>query len=105
MEKAENVYMQVADFGWSDLGSWGSLYDLTQKDEEGNATLKCKTLFVESSDNMVTSTGGKLIVLQGLNDYIVVESDNAILICQKSEEQRIKQFVADVNMKYGGAYL
>ena len=104
MEKAENVYMLVADFGWSDLGSWGSLYDLTQKDEDGNAALKCKALFVESKDNLVTLTESKLIVLQGLNDCIVVESDNVILICQKSEEQRVKQFVADVNMKFGGTY-
>jgi mannose-1-phosphate guanylyltransferase len=105
MEKAENVYMLVADFGWSDLGTWGSLYDLTQKDDNQNATLKCKALFVESSDNMVTLENGKLLVAQGLNDYIIVESDNVILICKKSEEQRIKQFVADVNMKFGGTYL
>ena len=105
MEKAENAYMLVADFGWSDLGTWSSLYDLTQKDDEGNAALKCKALFVESGNNLVTLSDGKLIVVQGLNDYIVVESDNVILICQKSEEQRIKQFVADVNMKFGTDYL
>ena len=105
MEKAENVYMLVADFGWSDLGSWGSLYDLTQKDDDRNASLRCKALFVESENNLVTLADGKLIVVQGLNDYIIVESDNVMLICQKSEEQRIKQFVADVNMKFGTDYI
>jgi mannose-1-phosphate guanylyltransferase len=105
MEKAENVYMLVADFGWSDLGTWGSLYDLAEKDERRNASLKGKTLFVESKDNLVTLADGKLAVIQGLEDYIVVESDNVLLICKKTEEQRIKQFVADVNMKFGNEYL
>ncbi|GHV58140.1 mannose-1-phosphate guanylyltransferase [Bacteroidia bacterium] len=105
MEKAENVYMLVADFGWSDLGTWGSLHDLAQKDDNCNATLKCKSFFVESKNNLVTLADGKLAVIQGLDDYIVVESDNVLLICQKSEEQRIKQFVNDVNMKFGTIYL
>ncbi|MDR2682363.1 MAG: mannose-1-phosphate guanylyltransferase [Dysgonamonadaceae bacterium] len=105
MEKAENVYMLVADFGWSDLGTWGSLHDLTDKDESSNAVLKCQSLLIESSDNLITLPENKLAVIQGLNDYIVVESDNVLLICKKSEEQRIKQFVADVSIKFGDAYL
>jgi mannose-1-phosphate guanylyltransferase len=105
MEKAENVSMLVADFGWFDLGTWGSLYDLAQKDDGGNVTLKCKSLFVESGNNLVTLSDGKLAVIQGLEDYIVVESENVLLICKKSEEQRIKQFVADVGMKFGTEYL
>jgi mannose-1-phosphate guanylyltransferase len=105
MEKADNVYMLVADFGWSDLGTWGSLYDLAKKDNQNNVALKCKSLFIESSDNLVTISDDKLVVVQGLEDYIVVESDNVLLICKKSEEQRIKQFVTDVNMKFGDTYL
>ncbi|MDR2683455.1 MAG: mannose-1-phosphate guanylyltransferase [Dysgonamonadaceae bacterium] len=105
MEKAENVYMLVADFGWSDLGTWGSLYDLAQKDENRNVSLKNPSLFVESGNNLVSLADGKLAVIQGLNDCIVVESDNVLLICKRSEEQRIKQFVADVNMKFGAGYL
>ncbi len=100
MEKAENVYMLCAEFGWSDLGTWGSLYDLAEKDANKNATLKCKSLFYESSNNIVTLSGNKLAVIQGLDDYIVVESGDVLLICKKSEEQRIKQFVTDVNLKY-----
>ncbi|MDR1436903.1 MAG: mannose-1-phosphate guanylyltransferase [Candidatus Symbiothrix sp.] len=105
MEKAGNVYMLVADFGWSDLGTWGSLYDLTEKDEQRNAALKCHSLFIESSNNLITLPDEKLAVIQGLNDYIIVEADNVLLICKKSEEQRIKQFVTDVNMKFGPEFM
>ncbi|GHT74217.1 mannose-1-phosphate guanylyltransferase [Bacteroidia bacterium] len=105
MEKADNVYMLMADFGWSDLGTWGSLYDLAEKDTKQNTALKCRSLFIESKDNLVILADGKLGVVQGLEDYIIVESDNVLLVCQKSEEQRIKQFVTDVNMKYGTEYL
>lgn len=105
MEKSDNVYMLVADFGWSDLGNWTSIYDLTRKDENDNAVLKCKSLFIESKNNLVTLADGKLAVVQGLDNYIVVESDNVLLICKKNEEQRIKQIVADVHMKYGEEYL
>jgi len=105
MEKAENAYMLMADFGWSDLGTWGSLYDLSEKDESRNAVLKCKSLFVESDGNLLTLPEKKLAVIQGLNDYIIAESDDILLICKKSDEQRIKQFVADISMKYGEKYL
>ena len=105
MEKADNTYMLIADFGWSDLGTWGALYDLAEKDESGNATLKCSSVFFESSNNIVTFADGKLAVIQGLDDYIVAESDNVLLICKKSEEQRIKQFVTDVSMKFGDCFV
>jgi len=105
MEKANNVYMLMADFGWSDLGTWGSLFDLSEKDSDMNAALKCKSLFIESSNNLLTLPENKLAVIQGLDDYIIAESDDILLICKKSDEQRIKQFVSDVNMKYGEKYL
>ncbi len=101
MEKADNVHMLVADFGWSDLGTWGALFDLSEKDENNNAALKCESVFYESKDNLVALSNDKLAVIQGLEDYIIAESDNTLLICKKSEEQRIKQFVADVSLKYG----
>ncbi|MDR1783761.1 MAG: mannose-1-phosphate guanylyltransferase [Dysgonamonadaceae bacterium] len=104
MEKADNVYMLMADFGWSDLGTWGSLYDISRKDPEGNATLKCSSYFVESTNNLVSLSDGKLAVIHGLDDYIIAESDDILLICKKTDEQRIKQFVADVNLKYGDRY-
>ena len=105
MEKAENVHFITATFGWSDLGTWGALYDISDKDKANNATLKCKALYYESKDNMVTLPEGKLAVIQGLEDCIVAESDNVLLICKKSEEQRIKQFVADVDLQFGENYI
>ena len=105
MEKANNVYFIIATFGWSDLGTWGALYDISGKDEANNATLKCKALYYESKDNMVTLPEGKLAVIQGLEDCIVAESDNVLLICKKTEEQRIKQFVAGVDLQFGENYI
>lgn len=105
MEKASNVCVQAADFGWSDLGTWGSLYDISEKDEDANVALISDTLFFDSSENVVTLPAGKLAVVQGLEGYIVAEADNVLLICKKEEEQRIKQFVADVKLKYGEEYI
>jgi mannose-1-phosphate guanylyltransferase len=105
MEKASNVYVATADFGWSDLGTWGSLHELSDKDKDANAALKCDTLFVDSSENIVSLPSGKLAVIQGLDNYIVAETDDILLICKKEEEQRIKQFVADIKLKYGDKYI
>ncbi|MBP5317888.1 MAG: mannose-1-phosphate guanylyltransferase [Paludibacteraceae bacterium] len=98
MEHAKQVYVLCGDYGWSDLGTWGSLYDLSEKDASGNVHLKCRMLSYDCSDNIVVLPEGKLAVLQDLNGYIVDESDNALLICRKEEEQRIRQFVNDVSM-------
>lgn len=105
MEEADNVYVIGSDFGWSDLGTWGSLHEITPKDENDNASLHCKTLYIESNDNVVTMSDDKLVVIQGLDGYIVAESDNALLICKKEEEQRIKHFVTDVKFRYGDEYI
>lgn len=98
MEHARKVDVLCGDFGWSDLGTWGSLYDLSDKDDNGNVILKCRALTYDCHDNIVVLPEGKLAVLYGLKDYIVVEADNALLICKKQEEQRIRQFVNDVSM-------
>jgi mannose-1-phosphate guanylyltransferase len=105
MEKADNVYMLMADFGWSDLGTWGSLFDLSEKDPQSNAALKGQALFIESSNSLVTLPENKLAVIQGLDDCIIADSGDILLVCKKSDEQRIKQFVAAVNMKFGEKYL
>jgi mannose-1-phosphate guanylyltransferase len=105
MENAKNVYVLCGDFGWSDLGTWGSLYDMSEKDEHQNVTLKCKSQFYESNDNIVVLPENKLAVIQNLSGYIVVESDNVLLICKKEDEQRIRHFVTDVNLKYGEGYI
>lgn len=105
MEKADNVYMLCVDFGWADLGTWGSLYDLAPKDEHKNAALKSKTMLYESQNNIITlDNPDRLAVIQGLNDFIVAEAGNVLLICKKEEEQRIKQFVADARLNHGADY-
>jgi len=105
MEKSPNVCVMAADFGWSDLGTWGSLHEISPKDEKANANLIGNTMFVDSSENVVSIPSGKLAVIQGLEGYIVAESGDVLLICKKEEEQRIRQFVTDVKLKYGDEYI
>lgn len=105
MEKADNVEVVIADFGWSDLGTWGSLYDMSTKDENRNVAKDKKVFLYESSDCLVKIPDNKLSVIQGLDDHIVVDTDDVLLICKKKEEQRIKQFVNDIKLELGGSYL
>jgi len=104
MEKAKNVYVMPSSFGWSDLGTWGSLYELSEKDEQGNVSLHSEALFYEASGNIVTLENGKLAVVQGVDDVIIAEQKGVLLVCKKAEEQRIKQFVADASDKFGGRF-
>lgn len=94
MEKAKNVYVLSADFGWSDVGTWGSLYDLSKKDENNNVSLHSKAQFYDARNNIVTLESGKLAVIEGLEDYIVAENKGVLLICRKENEQQIRQFAA-----------
>ena len=105
MEKANNVYVECVDFGWSDLGTWGSLYENSQKDENGNVMQNCDGIFYESRGNMVASKNKKAIVAVGLEDYIVADGDDVLLICPMKDEQRIKHFVNDLKAKYGDKYI
>ena len=99
MEKSDNVYVYPADFGWSDLGTWGSLYSHLELDEYRNTIQGNNVMMYDSSDNLVKVSDDKLVVLQGLQGYIVVENEGTILICKKEDEQKIKQFVADLKQK------
>jgi mannose-1-phosphate guanylyltransferase len=101
IEKAKNVYVLCADFGWSDLGTWGSLYENSQKDENRNAIISGDVLTYDTSSCIVNLPEGKLAVIQGLNDYIVVESNGILLICTREDEQKIRHFVNDVRMQKG----
>ena len=104
MEKAENVHVLCSDFGWTDLGTWGSLYEMSPKDEDENVALKCQTAFYESEGNIVVLPSNKLAVIQDLKGYIVAESDNVLLICKLEEEQRIRQFVNDASIQFDGKF-
>jgi len=92
MEKAEEIFVCPADFGWSDLGTWGSLHQLSPKDLYGNACIGSGISMFESHNCIVHTTQEKKVVIQGLDGYIVTECDDTLLICKLSEEQRIKQF-------------
>lgn len=105
MEKTDNVYISLGDFGWSDLGTWSSLYDLSQKDENGNVTLKCNSMLYGCKDNVVALPENKLVVMDGLEGYLVAETDNVLLICKKDEEQAIRKYVNDVKIKFGDKYI
>ncbi len=104
MEKADNVFVIPSSFGWSDLGTWGSLYELSEKDKARNVTLHSQAQFYESEGNIVTLESGKLAVVQGVNDMIIAEQNGVLLVCKLGEEQRIKQFVADAQAKYEGKF-
>ncbi len=105
MEKASNVEVILADLGWSDLGTWGSLYTHIDKDENKNAIVGTNVLTYDANDNMVLVPDNKLVVIQGLNDYIVVESNDTLLICKKRDEQKIKQFVTEIKSKKGDKFV
>lgn len=105
MEKASNVYVECVDFGWSDLGTWGSLYDNSAKNDDGNATQGCNALMFNSHNNIVAVKGDKLVVASGLNDYIVADVDDALLIVPKAEEQKIRHYVNEVKAQFGDKYI
>lgn len=104
MEKAADVRVIYADFGWSDLGTWGSLYDIGNKDDHRNVALRGNTLFYESEGNVVTLPDGNLAVIEGLQDMIVAQNGKVLLICKKQDEQSLRQIVADVESKFHGEF-
>ena len=99
MEKSDNVYVYPADFGWSDLGTWGSLFTHLPSDNNNNAVQGDKVMLYDCTDNIIKVPHDKLVVLQGLQGYIVVENKGTLLVCKKEDEQKIKQFVADLKTK------
>lgn len=105
MEKATNVYVLCSDFGWSDLGTWGSLYENSVKDVQGNVVTGENVLLYGTNDCIINMPSDKLVVLQGLTDYIVVESEGTLLVCRREDEQQIRQFVNDVRMNKGNQYV
>lgn len=94
MENAKNVYVVLSDFGWSDLGTWGSLYTHLEQDYNGNAVQGLNTHLFDCKDSIVKMPDNKLVVLQGLNNHIVVESDGVLLVINKNDEQNIKKYMA-----------
>lgn len=105
MEKADNVYIIPASFGWSDLGTWNSAYENMPKDYFDNAVSGSHVVVIDSTKNMVHADNKKLLVLQGLDDFIIVDTKDALLICKKEKEQEIKEYVAEIKRNKGEKYL
>jgi len=105
MEKADNVFVKTVDLGWSDLGTWGALYEISPKDRQGNVTQNCKLLANDCKDTIFAIKGDKIVVASGLEGYIVAENDNALLICPQENEQKIRQYVNEVKSRFGEKYI
>jgi mannose-1-phosphate guanylyltransferase len=105
MEKAKNAYVLCANFGWSDLGTWGALYEHAPKNGDGNHISGKNVMLYNSKNNIINVPSDKLVVLHGLDNYIVVDSNNILLICPKEDEQEIKQFVNHVKVEKGEEYV
>lgn len=105
MEKADNVYVIPSSFGWSDLGTWNSAYDNLEKDYLGNAVAGDNVIVIDATKCMVSVPNEKLVVLQGIDDAIIVDTPDVLLICKKDKEQSIKEYVAEVKRNKGDKYL
>jgi len=105
MEKADNVYVIPASFSWSDLGTWNSAWENMDKDYLENAVAGKNVMVVDATKCMVHAPDGKLILLQGLDDFIIVDTKDVLLICKKEKEQEIKDFVAEIKRNKGDKYL
>ena len=105
MEKADNVYVLCADFGWSDLGTWGSLYENKTKDLNNNALSGKHVMAYNTTNCMIDIPDNKLVILEGLDGYIVIESEGTLMICRMEDEQHIRQFVNDVRLNMGDKYI
>lgn len=104
MEKSNNVYVIEAEFDWNDLGTWGSLYDKLNKNQSGNAVVNARTLVEDASGNMIRTKNNKIVVVDGLSDYIIVDKDEVLLIFPKAKEQDIKLTLQKVKDTYGEQY-
>jgi mannose-1-phosphate guanylyltransferase len=105
MEKADNVYVIPAEFGWSDLGTWNSAYENMEKDYFSNAVASDNVVVIDATNCMINAPKDKLVVVQGLDDFIVVDTKDVLLICSKQKEQSIKEYVGEVRRNKGDKYI
>ena len=105
METSKNVFVLPAEFDWNDLGTWGSLYDKLDKDDNGNAVVNTRTLTEDASGNMIRTKNDKIVVVDGLNDFIVVDNEDVLLIFPKAKEQDIKELRQNVKDAFGEKYI
>jgi mannose-1-phosphate guanylyltransferase len=105
MEKADNVYIIPSSFGWSDLGTWASAYENFEKDYLDNAVSGDNVIIIDATKNMVHANNNKLVLIQGADDFIIVDTEDVLLICKKDKEQEIKEYVAEVKRNKGDKYI
>ncbi|RAI98638.1 mannose-1-phosphate guanylyltransferase [Chitinophaga skermanii] len=105
MEKADNVYVIPSNFGWSDLGTWSSAYSNLEKDYLGNAVQGKNVMVIDARNCMVRVPNDKLVVLQGLDDFILIDTNDVLMVCKRGNEQQIKEYVAEVKRHKGEKYL
>ena len=101
MEKSDSVFVLTADFGWTDLGTWGSLYENKEKNEQGNVLSGDRIFTYDTANCIINFPENKIGVIQGLDGYIVVNSKDTLLVCRREDEQMIRQFVNDVLVNFG----
>ena len=104
LEKADNVYVKKANFDWNDLGTWGSLYDKLDKDNSQNAIVGATSFLKDSNKNMIFTNSNKLVVVEGINDYIIVDKEEVLLILPKEKEQDIKKLLSYIKNNFGEKY-
>ena len=105
MEKADNVYVIPSSFGWSDLGTWASAYENLEKDYLANAVTGNNVVIIDATKNIVHADNKKLVLLQGLDDFIIVDTKDVLLICKKEKEQTIKDYVAEIKRNIGDKFV
>ncbi|MFK5959572.1 MAG: mannose-1-phosphate guanylyltransferase [Lutibacter sp.] len=105
LEKATNVHVLPVNFGWNDLGTWGSLYNKLNKDTNKNATVSGNVIYRDSKNNIIRTQSSKRVVIQGLKDYIVIEKEDVLLICPMNQEQEIKQITSVVKSEFGDEFV
>ncbi len=104
LENSKSIFVLPATFDWNDLGTWGSLYDKLDKDTHNNAVVNSKVIAADASGNMIRSSKDKVVVVDGLKDYIIVDKEEVLLIYPKAKEQDIKQVLNTVKEKFGDQY-
>lgn len=105
MEKADNVFVLTAEFGWTDMGSWSSLYEKMEKNDNGNVVRADNVIMYDVKNSIVDISKDKVAVIQGLEDFIVADSDDVLMICRREDENQIKKFVTDVRIKKGDSLI
>jgi mannose-1-phosphate guanylyltransferase len=105
LEEANNVFVKRATFDWNDLGTWGALHEKNEKDENENSVVNAEVFLKNSKNNMIYTSSKKLVVLDGIDDYIIVDKKGALLVFPKKKEQEIKELLKEISDKFGKKYL